>query len=136
MKKPRVDPTTLARARELRRTMTHAERKLWYALRKKQLYGLRFRRQPPVPPYIVDFYCHAQRLVIEVNGRHHSEPDQAAYDQNRTAFLQRQGLRVLRFTNHAVEHNLDGVLSEITSECGIAQGPPVVPPEEEKGENP
>ena len=125
MKKPPVDPVTLARARKLRRTMTHAERKLWNALRKKQLYGLRFRRQHPVPPYIADFYCHAHRLIVEVDGGQHFEPRQKAHDQARTAFLQQQGLRVIRFTNHEVETNLEGVLEAIAAECAL---PLLLPP--------
>ncbi|MBN1967038.1 MAG: endonuclease domain-containing protein [Anaerolineae bacterium] len=124
MGKERVDPTTLARARVLRHAMTPQERKLWHALCRKQLYGLRFRRQHPFPPYILDFYCFSHRLVIELDGGQHGEPAHAAYDQQRTAWLEAQGLRVLRFWNHEVDTNLEGVLATIAGACGIEGDPP------------
>ena len=116
-KKLPVDPTTLSYARELRRTLTPAERTLWRALRGKQLYGLRFRRQHPLPPYIVDFYCHERRLVVELDGGQHNEVVRTTYDRERTAWLQAQGLRVMRFWNHDVETNLTGVLEAIARAC-------------------
>ncbi len=125
-RKPPVEPLTLARAQALRRALTQTERKLWYALNKRQLCGLRFRRQHPFPPYILDFYCHAQLLAIEVDGSHHSEPEQQAHDQRRTAFLTEHGVRVLRFTNHDVETNLEGVLEAILAAC---EDPPTIPPD-------
>ncbi|MEJ5308611.1 MAG: endonuclease domain-containing protein [Anaerolineae bacterium] len=118
-KKLPVDPTTLSRARELRRASTSAERKLWSALRGKQLLGLKFRRQHPLPPYIVDFYCHEKRLVVELDGGQHNEVARTAYDLERTAWLQAQGLRVIRFWNHEVETNLTGVLDAIARACGV-----------------
>ncbi len=102
--------------------MTPQERKLWHALCRKQLCGLRFRRQHPFPPYILDFYCFSHRLVIELDGGQHSEPANAAYDQRRTAWLEAQGLRVLRFWNYEVDTNLEGVLATIAGACGI-EGP-------------
>lgn len=114
-----VDPTTLSRARELRRASTSAERKLWSALRGKQLLGLKFRRQHPLPPYIVDFYCHEKRLIVELDGGQHNELARTAYDLERTAWLQAQGLRVIRFWNHEVETNLAGVLDAIAQACGV-----------------
>jgi len=118
-KKLSIDPTTLSRARELRRASTPAERKLWSALRSKQLCGLKFRRQHPLPPYIVDFYCHEKRLVVELDGGQHNEVARTAYDLERTAWLQAQGLRVIRFWNYEVETNLAGVLEAITRACGF-----------------
>jgi very-short-patch-repair endonuclease len=118
-RKPPVDPTTLSRARELRRTLTPSERNLWYALRGKQLYGLRFRRRHPLPPYILDFYCHEKRLVVELDGGQHNEVMRTAYDLERTAWLQARGLRVIRFWNHEVDTNLAGVLEAIARACGI-----------------
>ncbi len=114
-----VGPTIISRARELRRASTPAERKLWSALRSKQLCGLKFRRQHPLPPYIVDFYCHEKRLVVELDGGHHNEVARTAYDLERTAWLQAQGLRVIRFWNHEVEINLVGVLEAIARVCGV-----------------
>lgn len=118
-KKQPLDPTTLARARELRRQMTPQERKLWYALRRQQLHGLKFRRQHPFPPYILDFYCHQHNLVVELDGGQHNAPPHSDDDQQRTAWLQARGLRVLRFWNHEVDTNLENVLDVIARTCGI-----------------
>jgi len=118
-KKLPIDPTTLSYARELRRASTSAERTLWSMLRGKQLLGLKSRRQHPLPPYIVDFYCHEKRLVVELDGGQHNEVARTAYDLERTAWLQAQGLRVIRFWNHEVEPSLEGVLVAIAWACGI-----------------
>jgi len=96
------------------------ERKLWRSLRKNQLCGLRFRRQHPIPPYIVDFYCHSYRLVVELDGAHHGEPRAVAHDQVRTAALEAQGYCVLRFTNRQVIDDTEGVLVAIAAACGLA----------------
>jgi very-short-patch-repair endonuclease len=114
-----TDPKTLARARELRRTMPVQEVRLWQQLRGKRLCGLRFRRQHPIPPYIVDFYCNEHHLVIEVDGPQHGEAEHIAYDTRRTAYLEAQGLQVLRFTVYEVEEALEGVLRTIAATCGL-----------------
>ena len=90
---------------------TDAEKKLWRAVRANQIYGAKFRRQFPVPPYIVDFYCEAANLVVEVDGGQHME--RIEEDQLRTEFLRRRGYEVLRFTNIDVLTNLEGVLEVI-----------------------
>ena len=95
-------------ARRLRVNQTDAEKKLWRAIRANQIYGAKFRRQLPVPPYIVDFCCEAVSLVIEVGGGQHS--DLVEEDQARTEFLERRGYEVVRFTNIDVLTNLEGVL--------------------------
>ena len=105
------------RARELRREQTPAERKLWSRLRRKQLYGLKFRRQHPIGRFIVDFCCVSQALVIEVDGDSHSEQEE--YDQERTAWLEARGYRVIRFGNQQVERQIDAVLDEIARVCGV-----------------
>jgi very-short-patch-repair endonuclease len=97
----------LTRARIMRREPTPAERVLWQALRDKQLHGLKFRRQVPLGPYIVDFYCSAARLVVEVDGVVHAD---STTDPVRDEWLRAQGLHVLRFWNDEVLKNLDGVL--------------------------
>ena len=107
---------TVATARTLRQPQTLAEAKLWARLRARQLGGLKFRRQHPIDPYIVDFYCESCRLVIEVDGD--SQMDQVAYDEVRTAWLRESGCRVLRFDNSDVNDNINGVLEKILSECG------------------
>ena len=104
------------RARELRANMTDAERKLWSKLRLKQIDGCRFRRQLPIGPYIVDFVCLASRLIIEVDGGQHASDVQR--DAKRTAWLESQNFRVLRFWNNDVLGNMDGVLQTI--QCALA----------------
>ncbi|MFN8460059.1 MAG: endonuclease domain-containing protein [Anaerolineae bacterium] len=117
-----IHPAILARARELRQPLTPAEQKLWQRLRGKQLYGIKFRRQHPIFRFILDFFCYEHRLVIEIDGDSHSQPDQILYDQARTEWLQQRGLRVIRFTNREVETNLEEVLTEIVRQCGIYRG--------------
>jgi very-short-patch-repair endonuclease len=100
-----------AAARELRLRQTPTEQRLWECLRAGRLDGLRFRRQQPIGPYIVDFYCSVAKLVVEVDGGVHAE--QVEYDQERDAHLVDYGLRVMRFTNEAVLHDLEAVLTAI-----------------------
>ena len=103
---------TLARAQRLRREMTDAERKLWSALRNRQLDDAKFRRQQPIGPFIADFVCQERRLIIEADGGQHST---SAPDDRRTAFLESKGYRVLRFWNHDILSNLDGVAQVIAT---------------------
>jgi len=93
-----ADP--IARARKLRRNATQAERKLWYLLRDRRLGGIKFRRQHPRGPYTLDFYCAEAALVIEVDGGQHAE--RIDQDARRTAYLEAEGLHVLRFWNNEV----------------------------------
>jgi adenine-specific DNA-methyltransferase len=98
-----------SRSRRLRRNSTDAEKKLWSVLRNGQLSGFRFRRQAEIDGYIADFLCAERRLIIEVDGGQHSPEG----DARRTAFLESQGFRILRFWNNDVLQNLDGVWMEI-----------------------
>jgi very-short-patch-repair endonuclease len=100
------------RARQLRKKMTDAERKLWQNIRARQLLGFKFRRQEPIGRYIVDFVCYESKLIIELDGGQHLEK-QAKYDQVRDGWLRSQGFTVLRFWNFEVLENLDGVLESI-----------------------
>ena len=93
----RTSPAVQRRARELRRTMTETERLLWSHLRNRQLGGLKFRRQHPLGPSIVDFYCAAKRLVVEVDGGIHDS--QCDRDAVRTERLEEHGCKVIRFRN-------------------------------------
>ena len=100
-----------SRSQELRRNMTKEEAHLWYQFLCR--YPLRFRRQYVIGNYIVDFYCHQARLVVELDGSQHYEPGKIGYDQCRTAYLESQGLQVLRFSNLDVMHCFSGVCEEI-----------------------
>jgi len=114
-----VHPAILARARELRREMTPQERKLWQRLRRKQLFGIKFRRQHPIDRFILDFFCYEHKLAVEIDGGSHYQPDQQEYDQARTDWLAQHDIRVIRFTNRDVDGNIEGVLDEIARVCGI-----------------
>jgi very-short-patch-repair endonuclease len=106
----------------MRREMTDAERLLWSQLRQRQVAGLKFRRQHPLGSFIVDFACIEAGLVIEVDGGQHDERQPA--DEARTAWLNSQGYRVLRFWNNEVLDNLDGVREAIwTALQGDGDGP-------------
>ncbi len=109
----RLRPEQLKRARDQRRTPTQAERRLWISLRRRRMRGFKFRRQHPIGPYIVDFYSHAARLVIEIDGEQHGDDAHEGYDAKRTDELEKQGLRVLRFWNGDVLAELEGVLGRI-----------------------
>ena len=103
------------RRSELRKNPTEPEKRFWQAVRGKQL-GVKFRRQHGIGHYIVDFYCPEWALVIELDGDSHFNPDARASDAERDAYLQKLGLRVLRFTNLDIMQNLEGVLARIL-EC-------------------
>ncbi len=101
------------RARALRQSPTTAEQLLWRHLRNRQLAGAKFRRQHPLGPYILDFVCLEHGLVVEVDGGQHADLQAQAYDQQRSAWLQQQGLRVLRFWNHEVVQQTNEVLAHV-----------------------
>lgn len=101
-----------ALAKTLRGAMTDAERRLWYRLRAHRFAGVKFKRQAPIGPYVVDFICFGGRLVVEVDGGQHSEN---ASDETRDAWLDKEGYRVLRFWNDDVLKRTDAVLEEIAS---------------------
>ena len=100
-----------SKAQALRRNMTKEERRLWYKYLHN--YPSRFRRQVTVGNYILDFYCSAAKLAIELDGSQHYDPMQQAYDAQRTAFLNSKGIHVLRFSNTDVLQNLNGVCQMI-----------------------
>jgi very-short-patch-repair endonuclease len=99
--------------------MTPQEQKLWQRLRGKQLYGIKFRRQHPIFRFILDFFCFQHRLVVELDGHRHADPEQQEYDQAGTEWLEQRGMRVLRFKNREVDTNLEGVLMTIARACGV-----------------
>lgn len=106
-----TDRQTLLRAKALRAHQTDAEQRLWHHLRAHRFLGLKFKRQKPIGPYIVDFACVERGLAVELDGGQHA--DQAAYDEARTRFLHEQGYRVLRFWNDEVLRSTDAVLDQI-----------------------
>ncbi len=108
-------PDQKARRRELRNRPTEAEHRLWYCLRGAALDGRKFRRQHGVGPYIVDFHCPEEKLVIELDGSIHDEPDIQQRDKIREAYLVSQGLRVLRFGNEQALGDPHWMLEQISS---------------------
>ena len=105
------DDKLKTRARSLRKEMTRQERRLWYDFLRG--HPVKFLRQKPIGPYIVDFYCHSARLVVELDGGQHYEEDGAAYDRRRDRFLREQGLTVLRLCNLDIDRNFSGICMEI-----------------------
>ncbi len=93
----------------MRQAGTDAEQKPWYHLRAGRLNGLKFRRQHPVPPYIVDFFCEAKKLIVELDGSQHDE----AVDRARTKFLESCGLKVLRYWDNDVLQQTEAALEAI-----------------------
>ncbi len=121
---PRIRGTTPeieAAARRLRRNLTPAEQKLWQALQRRQLAGLKFRAQHPVGPFILDFYCPAYKLVVELDGAMHE--GQADQDAARTQQLENYGYRVIRFRNEEVFTDLPSVLDRILEAAQMAWPP-------------
>jgi len=106
-------PDTARHARALRTQMTDAERLLWHHLRAHRFHGLGFRRQVPLGPYVADFLCEAQRLVVEVDGGQHA--DRSVEDAQRTQWLEAHGYRVVRFWNNEVLANMEGVWEALTA---------------------
>lgn len=105
---------TTQRSRQLRQSLTDAEKALWRRLRRRQLLDCKFRRQHPQRPYVLDFYCHEAALVVELDGDQHKvDARQVAWDKRRTAVLEARGLKVLRYSNRQVLLETDGVLADI-----------------------
>lgn len=99
--------------RELRQMATVAERIFWNAVRTQFWDGIKFRRQVSIGPYVVDFYVPSRKLVIELDGDSHYQPNAQRYDEWRDDFLREQGLKVLRFTNTEIQESLDDVIGKI-----------------------
>jgi very-short-patch-repair endonuclease len=112
-------------ARTLRRNQTETEKRLWRHLRNRGLAGCKFRRQYPIGPYIADFVCLEQRLVIEADGGQHME--QVAEDKRRTEFIELLGFKVLRFWNNEVLQDIEAVLNVILNEMKAPSSPALLP---------
>ncbi len=109
----RIKPKTRKRARKLRREMTPPERILWVQLKMLKEQGYKFRRQAPIGPYIADFVCFAEKLVVELDGDSHGSNESQKHDNVRDGFLRQQGFQVLRIPNSEVSRNLNGVVETI-----------------------
>jgi very-short-patch-repair endonuclease len=120
-KRPQDSKHMIRRARQLRRESSFPERLLWSRLRNGRCAGLKFRRRHPVGPYVADFFCASARLVVELDGRSHDE--RADYDRRREEYLRQQGLRVLRFPNDLLLHELEAVVEAIAAACPPSPGP-------------
>ncbi len=113
----------IPRAKELRRNATPQERHLWYDFLRD--FPVRFQRQKAIDTFIADFYCHAAKLIIEVDGSQHYEPQGIAYDEERSAALSKYGLTVLRFSNREIDREFPAVCEQIDrtvrERCGQAE---------------
>ena len=103
----------IRRARALRQRMTPPEEKMWQLLRNSQFHNLKFRRQHPIRRFIVDFYCHEHKLVVEIDGSIHNSEIQKERDENRTFMIEELGLKVIRFENQKVMNDISTVLAEL-----------------------
>ena len=100
-------------ARILRTNMTGSEKVIWKSISKKQLLGLKFRRQHPIGNYIADFYCHERKLVIEIDGKYHENKYQKMHDNYRDSEMERFGINIIRFKNDEIFNELEKVLHKI-----------------------
>lgn len=115
----KINPQKIQLAKELRHTMTQEESILWQKLRANRLNGLHFRRHQVILGFIVDYYCHAASLAIEVDGEIHKQ--QFEEDAARDEILANNGFKVLRFENHQIRETLDEVLTMILAACKLNQ---------------
>jgi len=122
---PQTDKLLLARAKHMRSSPTPAEARLWYNLRAKRFAAVKFTHQVVIGPFIADFVARSLKFVIELDGDTHADDESA--DARRTAWLERQGYRVIRFDNADVMGNLDGVLDAISAALAAAPLPDPLP---------
>jgi very-short-patch-repair endonuclease len=106
-------------ARQMRKNPTRAEQALWMFLRSKNMLGLRWRRQAIIAGYIVDFYCPAKKLVIEVDGKHHKSPEVKQYDKKRSKHLRSLGLKIKRYSNSYILRDPERTAQKIARICRV-----------------
>jgi very-short-patch-repair endonuclease len=116
-----------ATAKRLRANTTPHERILWRALKELPIEGTHFRRQAPIGPYVVDFFCPARKLIIELDGGHHNEDETAGRDRERQTWLEQEGYRVVRFWNSEINGDLNAVLERIYVELYGSRDADVAP---------
>jgi very-short-patch-repair endonuclease len=116
-KHPEVTELTRDRAKNLRTRTTYPERRLWKALRDRRLAGLKFVRQAPIEPYIVDYVCREKKLIVELDGESHR--DRGDYDRRRETYLQDHRYALLRIANDDVLDDIENVLAAIVSAAGL-----------------
>lgn len=119
-------------ARKLRNNLTDTEKVLWYYIKSRQVQNLKFRRQAPIGPYIVDFVCYSIKLIIELDGSQHRDKENMVRDQKRDDWLRKQGFKILRFWDNEILENINGVMEEILTYCPN-QNPPLTPPIKGRG---
>ncbi len=114
-------PDIFEKATILRENMTEAEKLLWEKLKDRSLFKYKFRRQHPIDIFIVDFYCHPLRFVIEIDGGYHLKSEQKEYDLGRSAELENWELKIIRFTNDEIFVNIDEVVRRIQSNIELKE---------------
>ena len=114
-------PDIFEKATILRENMTEAEKLLWEKLKDRSLFKYKFRRQHPIDIFIVDFYCHPLRFVLEIDGGYHLKSEQKEYDFGRSAELENWELKIIRFTNDEIYTTLDEVVRKIQSEIELRE---------------
>lgn len=112
-----ADGKSYERAKAFRKALTAPEARLWLYLKARKLRGLRFRKQHPIGPYILDFFCAEAALAVEVDGSSHDHPERAEHDRRRTVWLRGRGIRVVRVAARDVLGELEGVLGFIAGVC-------------------
>jgi very-short-patch-repair endonuclease len=117
------DPALKERRKELRRNQTVAEKALWARVRNKQFFGFKFFRQYSMGAYILDFYCPEIKLAVELDGGQHNLPESREYDAERSAYLNSNGIEVVRFWNNEVLLEMEGVLEILTQKANPSQPP-------------
>ena len=117
-------PSIFKLAKELRKNETVAEKILWSKLNNNQVLGLQFRRQHPINMFIADFFCPKLKLVIEVDGNIHDIPEIKEHDNGRSDFFNDHGIKVIRFTNEQILHEIDSTMKEIEKTAKILLSTP------------
>jgi very-short-patch-repair endonuclease len=117
------NPDLKNRRRDLRKKQTDAEKTFWFHVRNRRFHGMRFFRQYSVGPYILDFYCPEIKTAIELDGGQHNEPEGKSSDIVRTEYLKSMGINVLRFWNHEVLLEIEGVLTKMEEMCNPSRPP-------------